>query len=162
MEIWMDVKGFEGLYKVSSLGSVFMVKKARNQTLLKVKNGYILCDLSKNGNKKRISVHRLVSLHFIDNPENKEQVNHKNGIKTDNRVENLEWMTSSENQRHSIETGLKKILKGDQCDSKLKEFQAKIIKYGLKNLTQKNISDIYGISRVTVSDIRRGKSWKHI
>lgn len=162
MEIWKDVKGFEGLYRVSNKGNVFIVKKGRNQKLLLVKKGYLLCDLYKSGVKKRISVHRLVATHFLDKQLDKNQVNHKNGIKTDNRVENLEWMTNSENMRHAINLGLKKVLKGDELPSKLTEEQARTIKYELGHLTQKNISYLYKISRVTVSDIRRGKSWKHI
>jgi hypothetical protein len=162
MEIWKDVKGYEGLYQVSNQGNLLIIKKSRLAKPLLVKNGYLLVDLYKGGIKKRISLHRLVLLTFIKNTQNKSQVNHINGIKTYNRIENLEWCTASENQIHSLKTGLRRVLKGEDCDSKLTESQARIIKYGLKSLTQKNISDIYNISRVTVSDIRRGKSWKHI
>lgn len=163
MEVWKDVIAYEGLYKVSSCGNVFIVSKNRNQTPLKVKNGYLLVDLCKSGSKKRISIHRLVAIHFLDNNENKPQVNHKNGIKTDNRLENLEWATASENQRHSINTGLKKPRKGEECKyAKITEKDAIDIKYGYKAMIHKEIANIYNVSRTTVIDIRKGRSWKHI
>ena len=163
MEVWKDVQGFEGLYKVSNLGNVFIVSKNRNQIPLKVKNGYLLVDLCNCGKKNRISIHRLVAIHFLSNEENKPQVNYKNGIKTDNRLENLEWATASENQRHSLNNGLKIPKKGEECKySKITEKDAIDIKYGYKGLIHKDIANIYGISRTTVIDIRKGRSWKHI
>jgi hypothetical protein len=163
MEIWKDVKGYEGLYKVSNKGNILIVRKKRNQNLLKANNGYLLVDLYKNGIKNRISAHRLVAIHFLINSENKPQVNHINGIKFDNRAENLEWVTASENQLHSVNTGLKKIVFGENCKySKITENQALEIKYGYKDFLQKDIAKIYNISRTTVIDIRKGRSWKHI
>lgn len=163
MEIWKDVNGYEGLYKVSNQGNILIVKKKRNQNLLKAKNGYLLVDLYKNGLKKRISSHRLVALHFLTNTENKPQVNHINGIKEDNRVENLEWVTASENQIHSINNGLKKIIFGENCKyAKITQKEASEIKYGYQNVLHKDIAKIYNISRTTVIDIRKARSWKHI
>ena len=117
-EIWKDVKGYEGLYQVSSYGRVKslerlklnkgkMVKiEERFLTLAKNYKGYPITYLYKNGKRKTITVHRLVAMNFIENPKNKPQVNHKNGIKTDNTVENLEWVTNQENQIHAQKHGL--------------------------------------------------------
>lgn len=122
-EIWKDIKGYEGLYQVSSLGNIRSLNynnQNRVQILktAKQKNGYLVVGLSKNGNTKCARVHRLVAKEFIDNPYGKESVNHINGNKADNRVENLEWCTQTENMQHAKRTGLWKIEGKDNYKSK--------------------------------------------
>jgi hypothetical protein len=101
-EVWKDIKNYSG-YRVSNLGRVksFGFRKVIIRKLGVDKNGYLVVCLYKNKGKKMVKVHRLVAQAFISNPENKPEVNHKDGNKQNNCVDNLEWATASENQMHS-------------------------------------------------------------
>lgn len=117
IEEWKDIKGYEGLYQVSNLGRIrsFFREGTKGGIIQQfIINHYMKVHLFKNGVGKFIYTHRLVALAFIPNPENKPQINHKNGKKHDNRVVNLEWATSKENIDHAIRTGLRKFRKVGQ------------------------------------------------
>lgn len=134
-EIWKDIIGYEGLYQVSNLGRIKSLKrktisrngntkylKSEKERILKTvndNNGYVIVYLCNNGKNKMIRVHRLVAKTFIPNPEMKPVVNHINGIKNDNRLENLEWTTYQENIIHAYKTGLKVTTK-KQIESSIK------------------------------------------
>jgi NUMOD4 motif len=101
-EIWKDINGYEGLYQISNLGNARSSKSGRI-LLFDYSNGYLRVRLSKNGKVKTKRVHILVASHFIVNPENFPQVNHKDGNKHNNYFTNLEWNTHSMNMRHRFE-----------------------------------------------------------
>ena len=107
VEVWKDCKGYEGKYQVSSQGRIW---SSVRQHYLKQKinnRGYYSVNLmAKNGKMKTENVHRLVAIAFIDNPNSYPFVNHLNGIKTDNRIENLEWATPQQNIRHAYDNNL--------------------------------------------------------
>ena len=117
MEIWKDIKGYEGQYQVSNLGyikSSYMwtgdkyIKREKILRNVLYKNGYLYVSLSKDGKVKRFKVNRLVAEAFIENPYNLPITNHKDGDKTNNCVSNLEWCTYGENLSHAYKTGLRK------------------------------------------------------
>ena len=105
MEIWKDIPGYEGLYKVSNLGRIKSLGngKTRKENILRLtkdKYGYLYITLSENGKLKKFKVHRLVAMAFIPNPNNYTQINHKDENRSNNRVENLEWCTQKYNNNY--------------------------------------------------------------
>lgn len=119
-EIWKDIEGYEGLYQISNLGRVKSLKRYSkyknskrfiNEKIIKLqksKNGYLRVELCKNNIKKKYLIHRLVGYAFLNNYDNNLEINHKDGNKQNNNVENLEWITRSENERHAYKMGLAK------------------------------------------------------
>lgn len=109
-EIWRDVVGYEGLYEVSNKGRVktLLGKEGYNLKISLNKSGYYKASLSKAGKATTCLIHVLVAKAFIPNVKGKPTVNHKDGNRVNNNVENLEWATYSENLQHAYETGLRK------------------------------------------------------
>lgn len=104
MEVWKDITEFQGMYQVSSLGRIksFRGKTERILQLTISKRGYYVVGLWRNQKNRLCTIHRLVALHFIDNPGNKREVNHIDSNKLNNSVSNLEWATPKENSYHAI------------------------------------------------------------
>jgi hypothetical protein len=99
-EIWKDIEGYEGLYQVSNMGNVKNLKTNRVLKSWKEGVGYLKIKLSKNNNHTRFKIHRLVAIAFLPNPNNYKMINHKDEIKTNNNIENLEWCNNSYNTRY--------------------------------------------------------------
>jgi hypothetical protein len=179
-EVWLDIKGYEGHYQVSSFGrvkslarvvecrkDVFVNKKEKFLKPTKNRKGYLnlkLC-IKKDGvcSEKSVIVHRLVANEFLDNSLNKPQVNHINGIKDDNRVENLEWATGSENIIHSLANNLKIPQKGSEHgNSKLTEEKVLEIRKIGRTKTLKEVAKIYNVDISLISLVLLNKIWKHV
>lgn len=127
------------------------------------RSGYEHGGIRVNNRKEHVKPHRLIAMYFIFNPEELPVVNHKNGIKTDNRIENLEWCTALQNSQHAILNGLKAI-NGSKCkQAKLSEGEVKDIKYLINlGIKEKEIARKYGVQRAAISKIKHGRSWKHV
>ncbi len=169
-ETWKDIKGYEDLYQISSFGRVKSLHYGKMKILKLVSiKGYYYINLSKDNNVKKYRVNRLVAEAFICNQNNKNQVNHKDGMKKDNNINNLEWMTGSENQKHAFKKGLNKPMAGNKNPmfGKTKELnpfygkthseetrhKLKKINTG-KHLGEKNIQ-----SKLTEWDVKFIKGW---
>lgn len=177
MEIWKPIQKWEGNYEISNFGRIRsttkVIKKSNGVTYTRV--GKVLKPDYSEGygkgavcfNKKIVSykTHRLVAEAFIPNPLNKPQVNHKSGVKEDNRVVNLEWMTGAENIQHCVDNNLQTPFKGEEVGgSKLKEFQVLEIrsKFKPRVYTRKMLAIDYNITEATIKDILQKRTWKHL
>lgn len=176
MEIWKDIKGYEGIYQVSNYGRVKVldrkvwnakvecVRKGRIFKTTKGSRGYIQVALTKNGKSRIFNVHRLVAQAFIPNPLNLPQVNHIDGNKTNNNVSNLEWCTAQENIQHAHKMNL---------TSNVSRKVQKLEKYTKNILCEyKSAHEASVIEKIDETSIRRccnyirksagGYSWKYI
>lgn len=160
----VDIKGFESRYAVTSDGNVWShpknVKGGHNGKWLKKNydsDGYLLVGLSlgKRAVRKQAKVHRLVAEAFIPNPSNYLHVNHKNGDKTDNRVENLEWVTHAQNMHHAKMNSF--VAKETARGAKLNWQKVKDIRNS--TLSQKALGIKYSVTVATISRVQNYKTW---
>jgi hypothetical protein len=180
-EVFVDVNGFEDFYQVSNMGRI--LRKVRIITPIKFgkvvrirfdqkivvqciglkKDSYYLVKFNVDKISTFFKVHRLVAQHFISNPNNKPCVNHKNGVKTDNRVENLEWCTHDENMAHAWATGLFGSRKGSvNANSKLNEENVLEIRSLSHSLSVRQLSEKFKVSQPTIYKILSREKWSHI
>ena len=164
ISIIRDIKGYEGLYTVDEFGNVMSVKRGKLISQHKFPNGYVYVNLHKRGKTKTARVHRVVAETFIPNPSECTQVNHKNGLKTDNRLTNLEWCDPRKNMRHAMENGLFDHRGESNPSSKLtvEDVEAIRSKYvrGSKECGTVALGREYNVSNVMIGKIVRNKNWK--
>lgn len=165
-EIWKPAKGLEDRFEVSNRGRV---RNIHSGTILKpfIACGYRTIRIYIKDNKeKNFSIHRLVAVTFIPNPENKPQVNHIDGIKTNNNVENLEWVTPKENADHAFRTGLRTAIGSKHPNSKLTEAIVEEIKRdyvrGSKQFGARSLARKYGVNQKAIYSIIHNETWTHV
>ena len=165
-EIWKSVVGHEGLYAVSDRGRVRRLVKRRS-----CPPGVILCPRTRGAGYPQVtldgyraSVHRLVLAAFVGPCPPGMECNHLNGIKTDNRVENLEWVTRSENNLHAYRILGHKVLRGEEHGAvKLREAEVRVIKQAkARKIPAKWLGEWFKVARSTIYHIWGGTTWKHI
>lgn len=187
-EVWRDIVGYEGLYQVSNFGRVKSLKRKyinqygefgeKEEFIKKQKlsafdksqkdtKGYFVVSLANNDRGKWVRVHRLVATAFLPNPHNLPEVNHKDGNKQNNNVDNLEWVTRSQNNLHAWRTGLRakgeteRVKKIKEHTLGLKNISKEMVldifkncKSGIKGLSARAFANKYGISVQTVCNIK--------
>lgn len=158
MNKFLDIRGYEGFYQVNKLGEIKSVRGNKILKFGKDGKGYCYVNLCINNQHHNYKIHRLVAETFILNPENKPQVNHKNGIKSDNRVENLEWCTASENHLHAYIIGIHKAANRKLTESKVIKIKNK---YN-KGISMRTLSKIYKVHEKTIYEIVNNIIWKNI
>lgn len=162
IEEWRDVVGYEGLYQVSNCGRVKVVicsKKVIKQ-FINNKGRLVVSLLDLGRNQKTHSVHRLVGIAFVQNPDNKPQVNHIDGVATNNVKWNLEWNTNGENGRHARRIGICKQIAETASSAKLTNSQ--VLDIFKSNLKQSELCLKYGLSSCCVSNIKTGRKWSSV
>jgi len=162
-EIWKDIEGYVGLYKISNLGRVYSYRSKRCLTLPIGSQGYRVVALTNN-KIKHFKLHRLLAQTFINNPKDKPCVNHIDGVRHNNQLWNLEWCTYKENTRHAFDTGAMKNPSGEgSSKSKLKDEDVlEIRKMYAEGELQSSLATRFNVTHSNISSIVLRKSWKHL
>lgn len=180
-KIWKPVPGFEKTHIISTMGRVASLPRdyvSHTPTGLKCmkhvdgkilkqrlgNTGYFRVALSVMGTIKEMSIHRLIAMAFIPNPNGFPQINHIDGCKVHNIADNLEWCSASKNQLHAIALGLTKISFGsDRAFAKLTDDDVREIRNQISDgITQWKIAKAFGVCPSKITFIKQGKAWKHV
>lgn len=161
---WVDIPGLDGKFRVSDDGQVMSMNYAKKKIpgLLKLRltRGYQIVQLS---HRRMYTVHRLVMLAFVGERPDGAHINHKNGIKTDNRLENLEYCTPSENQKHSFRMGLQDNHGINHSQAKLNDDKIREIRKMVRSgFSQSEVARKMSVCPSTVSLVKSGKRWAHV
>lgn len=171
-----EIPGYSGRYGASSDGRIWSFPKRTKTGYGAQHDGKFLKDAEQgrgyrfvnisgsDGKQKTKLVHRLVAMAFLPNPNNFPEVNHKNGVRHDNRVENLEWCNGSQNMQNAIERGTFDRKGSKHPLAKLTEEKVKLIRdvYASGKMQQKEIAEALGIHKSLVSQVTRRIIWQHI
>lgn len=167
MEKWRDIPGYEGLYSVSDMGRVKSYKRIKSGKIMRQQtrknHPYLMLQLRKDKLYKHFLVHRLVAMAFLANDSNLPEVNHRDCNARNNSLKNLEWISSSDNTKHSFTHGKADHRGEKNSNAKLNES----IVLDIRNkhdigYSYSKIADMFNISKSTVAYIIQGKTWKNI
>jgi len=165
VENWKDIEGYKSIYQVSNLGRVksldrYVQEKTGKAYFLNGKilspkgKRYLRVSLSAKSKIEQVEIHRLVAKAFINNIDSKPQVNHKDGNRYNNNVNNLEWCTAKENVRHSNETGLAKYPKGDKRSNvKIPDLDIKLIRFLKGKLSNEDLAYFFNTTKNYINSI---------
>ena len=158
----IDIKDFPN-YSIDREGNIYSKKLDRYKAIQSDKDGYRVVTLTYNKLRKTLKIHRLLAIHFLPNTEGKLFVNHRNGIKDDNRLDNLEWCTAQENVQHSYDNGLQEGIRGElNTNSKLTENDILFIRHWHKKFRLIDIAEAFNVSKSLICKVVYRKCWKHI
>ncbi len=174
-ELWVYIDGYDQMYEISSLGRVKSHKRNEPKMLTPTQDryGYLGIRLCKNSVEKRFKIHRLVAQYFVENPNGYNEVNHKDGDKTNNSFENLEWVTRSQNLRHAFDLGLKVGTGGGGMSKGESNGRHKLTTKEVLEIRQKYVfgstlygsialAKEYGVSKKTIQAIINNQTWKDL
>ena len=165
-EVWKDIIDYEGIYQGSNFGRIKSFNKGKIIILkpLLQKDGYLTVNLFKNRKQKTCKIHIVIAKAFIANPENKPTVNHEDGNKFNNCVDNLVWATVKENNEHAYNSGLKR-LGEDNAQAKLTNEQVRWIRenciLGAKELGANALAKKFGVTKAVVLNIMHYRGYKN-
>lgn len=154
------IPGYECKYSATKDGKIWSEYKQGFLSPKIDKKGYEVVVLYKKGHPKTFLVHRLIALTFIENPNELPTVNHKDGNPLNNRLDNLEWMSFSDNLSHAYKTGLRcnKGINGKFSENDIRDIR-ELLNDGMK---RKEISELYGVAPSTIYHIETGRTWSHV